>query len=162
MSVCGTGTYGSQLAAFLDSVKSVASVLIFPPHHASELKLADLPMFHPLRLDRNNQQRLLCLSFCVPLRSNDFRWYWNLNQLSIAYAFVPRLRSRLTLSRTNLPQETLDFRWAGFSPALRYSCQHSLFPYKSTMPFSTTSTLYERSPLPHVLSYTATASVPYF
>ena len=23
-------------------------------------------------------------------------------------------------------QETLDFRWAGFSPACRYSCQHSL------------------------------------
>ena len=28
--------------------------------------------------------------------------------------------------RTNLPQETLDFRRTGFSPALRYSCQHSL------------------------------------
>ena len=25
-------------------------------------------------------------------------WYWNINQLSIAYAFRPRLRSRLTLS----------------------------------------------------------------
>jgi ABC-type histidine transport system ATPase subunit len=33
-----------------------------------------------------------------PLRSNDFRWYWNLNQLSIAYGSRPRLRSRLTLS----------------------------------------------------------------
>ena len=33
-----------------------------------------------------------------PLRSNDFRWYWNLYQLSIAYDFRPRLRSRLTLS----------------------------------------------------------------
>ena len=24
-------------------------------------------------------------------------WYWNINQLAIAYAFRPRLRSRLTL-----------------------------------------------------------------
>src|SRR3712207_8888417 len=31
-----------------------------------------------------------------------------------------------TLFRSNLPQETLDFRRTGFSPALRYSCQHSL------------------------------------
>src|SRR5687767_9156616 len=29
-------------------------------------------------------------------------WYWNINQLSIAYAFRPRLRSRLTLSRLAL------------------------------------------------------------
>lgn len=33
-----------------------------------------------------------------PLRSYNFRWYWNLNQLSIAYDSRPRLRSRLTLS----------------------------------------------------------------
>ena len=29
-------------------------------------------------------------------------WYWNINQLAIAYAFRPRLRSRLTLSRLAL------------------------------------------------------------
>ena len=29
-----------------------------------------------------------------PLRSNDFRWYWNLNQLSIAYDSRPWLRPR--------------------------------------------------------------------
>src|SRR5205807_8315836 len=29
-------------------------------------------------------------------------WYWNINQLSIAYACRPRLRSRLTLSRLAL------------------------------------------------------------
>ena len=33
-----------------------------------------------------------------PLHSNDFRWYRNLNLLSIAYSFRSRLRSRLTLS----------------------------------------------------------------
>ena len=29
-------------------------------------------------------------------------WYWNINQLAIAYACRPRLRSRLTLSRLAL------------------------------------------------------------
>ena len=33
-----------------------------------------------------------------PLLSNEHRWYRNINLLSIAYAFQPRLRSRLTLS----------------------------------------------------------------
>ena len=33
-----------------------------------------------------------------PLRSNERRWHGNFNPLSIAYAFRPRLRSRLTLS----------------------------------------------------------------
>src|SRR5699024_867013 len=32
-----------------------------------------------------------------PHHSNDQRWYRNINLLSIAYAFRPRLRSRLTL-----------------------------------------------------------------
>ena len=35
-------------------------------------------------------------SFLRPPGFNAMRWYWNINQLSIAYAFRPRLRSRLT------------------------------------------------------------------
>ena len=73
-----------------------------------------------------------------PRRSINPWWYRNLYLLSIAYSARSRLRPRLTLrgrtflrkptnpERTNLPQETLDFRRTGFSPALRYSCQHSL------------------------------------
>ena len=36
---------------------------------------------------------------CYPSVSllRSYRWYWNLNQLSIAYDYRPRLRSRLTL-----------------------------------------------------------------
>jgi hypothetical protein len=33
-----------------------------------------------------------------PIAHNGFWWYWNFNQLSVDYAFRPRLRSRLTLS----------------------------------------------------------------
>jgi hypothetical protein len=40
------------------------------------------------------------LSFPVPpLLITNQRWCWNVDQLSIAYAFRPRLRSRLTLGR---------------------------------------------------------------
>ena len=38
-------------------------------------------------------------------RSYDCRRYWNLNQLSIAYAFRPRLRSRLTLGGRPFPRK---------------------------------------------------------
>src|SRR5690606_5486666 len=43
---------------------------------------------------------------------------WNINQLPIDYAFLPRLRGRLTLRRLTLREESLGFRRAGFSPAL--------------------------------------------
>ena len=36
-------------------------------------------------------------------------WYWNINQLAIAYAFRPRLRSRLTLSRLALLRKPWAF-----------------------------------------------------
>ena len=36
-------------------------------------------------------------------------WYWNINQLSIAYACRPRLRSRLTLSRLALLRNPCAF-----------------------------------------------------
>src|SRR3546814_6102553 len=42
----------------------------------------------------------------------------NINLLPIDYAFLPRLRGRLTLRRLTLHKETLGFRRAGFSPAL--------------------------------------------
>ena len=40
----------------------------------------------------------LTLSYCVPISQTVRRWYRNINLLSIAYAYRPRLRSRLTLS----------------------------------------------------------------
>jgi hypothetical protein len=48
----------------------------------------------------------LGLSFPVPsLVITTDRWCWNVDQLSIAYAFRPRLRSRLTLGRLTLPRK---------------------------------------------------------
>ena len=65
-------------------------------------------------------------------------WYRNLHLLSIDYASRPRLRPRLTQSRSALlwkpwifgrkdSLETLDIRPEGFSPSSRYSFRHSLF-----------------------------------
>ena len=54
--------------------------------------------------------------------------YWNINQLAIDYAFRLRLRSRLTLLRLSLRQETLVFRCAGFSPALSLLMPTFAFP----------------------------------
>ena len=67
-----------------------------------------------------------------------------INLLSIAYAYRPRLRSRLTWA-DDLPQETLVIRWTGFSPVFRYSYRHST---SSAPPVLTNrpSTPLERSP----------------
>ena len=97
VSVCGTGTLVS-IVAFLDSVDSTTSLLIFAPHHISGLLkkricLSLLPTCLDVLFHQHDS-----LSFCVPTYFNDLRWYWNFHQLSIAYAFWPRLRSRLTLS----------------------------------------------------------------
>ena len=42
------------------------------------------------------------LRFCVTPYVNVFGWYGNVDPFSIAYAFRPRLRSRLTLIRLTL------------------------------------------------------------
>ena len=55
-------------------------------------------------------------------------WYGNINPLSIAYAFRPRLRSRLTLRRLALLRNPWAFGGGVSSPLFRYSCQHSHFP----------------------------------
>ena len=92
--------YGHQrfsLEAFLGSVKSETSVLNFPPHHSSSF---DGRISLSIRLTAWTRSSIRALSYppASPLRSNEARWYRNVNLLSIAYAFRPRLRPRLTLS----------------------------------------------------------------
>ena len=107
VSVCGTGTSISTLAAFLASVNSSASLLVFAPCHHPALRHAyfttclphDLaPAFHP-----RSPTILLCPCFEL------LRWYWNIYQLSIIYAFRPQLRSRLTLGGRTFPRKPLAF-----------------------------------------------------
>src|SRR3970282_2044054 len=59
---------------------------------------ADFPTGRPTRLAQDDH-RLGFLSLPrPPIGHNGGRWYRNIDRLSIAYAFRPQLRSRLTLS----------------------------------------------------------------
>ena len=95
VSVCGTGTWVS-LAAFLDSVKSAASSHTATPSQPS-LKVRGFAYAQASLLGHTRPTVCSAYPSVSPLRSNDFRWYRNINLLSIAYAFRPRLRPRLTL-----------------------------------------------------------------
>ena len=59
--------------------------------------------------------------------SNDSIRYRNFNLLSIAYASVPRLRSRLTLRRRSLLRNPRAFGGLDSHQPFRYSYQHSHF-----------------------------------
>ena len=104
VSVYGTGTL-TWLEAFLGSLESVTSVLRFPPHHISGLCRADLPTLPPTCLDVLFQSHASLILLRHPIAHSGFRWHWNFNQLSIAYALRPRLRSRLTLGGRAFPRK---------------------------------------------------------
>src|SRR5687767_2922595 len=72
-------------------------------------------------------------------------WYWNINQLSIAYASRPRLRSRLTLGGLAFPRkpwtygvEVSRFDLATHAGIRTCNC--------SSMPYGTPSQRLQRSP----------------
>src|SRR5687768_12416743 len=77
-------------------------------------------------------------------------WYWNINQLSIAYASRPRLRSRLTLGGLTFPRNPWTYgvqvsRLHFATHAGIRTCNHSSIPYR------TPSQLLQRSPTDHCL-----------
>lgn len=97
VSVCGTGT--SRLArgfSWQCEIRNFASKEA--PHHRLALREADLPTSPPCGLDTRDQRRAFPILLRPPIAQTAGRWYRNINLLSIAYAFRPRLRSRLTLS----------------------------------------------------------------
>jgi hypothetical protein len=58
----------------------------------------DFPHLLPNCLDALIQQRAYPILLRPPITQTEVWWYRNINLLSIAYAFQPRLRPRLTLS----------------------------------------------------------------
>ena len=109
---------GYSLGAFLGSVGSITSALGASSSRLGVKRGRFCLTPPPTRLNRNDH----CpadLPSCVPPSVQTLpRWYRNINLFPIAYAFRPRLRVSTYPGRTNLPQETLGFRRAGFSPAL--------------------------------------------
>ena len=133
VSVCGTGTYSltsgfsrqceissfgslsspSQLSLFVRGFACVPSSLL---GHALPAACSAYPS-------------------ASPLRSNNFRWYWNLYQLSIAYDFRPRLRSRLTLSGRAFLRKPWIFGGRDSHPAFATHA-NILSPIQSSLAFA--------------------------
>ena len=97
VSVCGTGTY-SLASGFSRQCEISYFSTTFPSPSCLRIDITDLPMLSPSTFGRILPFMRLAYPSVSPLHSNDFRWYRNLNLLSIAYSFRSRLRSRLTLS----------------------------------------------------------------
>ena len=72
------------------------------------------------------------------------RWYWNINQLCIDYAFRPRLSSRLTLGGLAFPRNPWAFGGGVSHPSLAtHAC--ILTRYRSTDPHESASQPHRRS-----------------
>ena len=93
-SVCGTGTY-----TIASSFSRQRGFTCFPTCLRSFIWSALMLNVLHYPAASHTPQALPSTCSCYPSVSllRSYRWYWNLNQLSIAYDYRPRLRSRLTL-----------------------------------------------------------------
>ena len=93
-SVCGTGTY-----TIASSFSRQRGFTCFPTCLRSFIRSALSCCVLHYNTASLTPQALPSTCSCYPSVSlpRSYRWYWNLNLLSIAYDFRPRLRSRLTL-----------------------------------------------------------------
>jgi hypothetical protein len=91
-----------SLEAFLGGLASGTRRLIASWHRTSGYAASDFPGATPTCLPQDDH-RLGSLSLPrPPIGQLTATWYRNINLLAIDYAFRPRLRSRLTLSRRTL------------------------------------------------------------
>ena len=97
VSVCGTGTF--DLASGFSRQREIGC---FQLHNAtpSQLNLKACGFTYIQTSLLGHAQPTACSTYpsASPHHSNNHWWYRNINLLSIAYDFRPRLRSRLTLS----------------------------------------------------------------
>ena len=112
---------------------SHTSLLSFGPHHVFPLP-GGFSCQAGTPLARGFPFRACAFPLCP--HSSDIQQYRNLNLLSIGYASRPRLRPRLTQSRSallwkpwifGLEDSHLHLATQGFPPPSRYSFRHSLF-----------------------------------
>ena len=140
-------------------MESGTSVLHFPRHHSLALRQADLPTCQPYCLDAPNQSRACPILLRPPIAQTGRRWYRNINLLSIAYAFRPRLRSRLTLSRLALLRNPWAFG-GGVSHSSFVTRASILTSQRSTAGLSPPLHRPGNAPLPLRASSKSVASVP--
>ena len=92
----------SSLEAFLGGMASGSRRLNASSHRTSGYAAPHLTRATPTCLSQDNHH-LGSLSLPrLPIGQTEATWYRNINLLAIDYAFRPRLRSRLTLSRRTL------------------------------------------------------------
>ena len=99
------GHLNPSLEAFLDSMGSATSLLVFAPRHPSGSVQGGFACLAPYRLGRTQPTVRLAYPPVSPLPQTVFRWHRILNRLSFAYALRPRLRSRLTLGGRAFPRK---------------------------------------------------------
>ena len=140
VSVYGTGSVYT-IAAFLATPIQILHYLSFAPHHVFALK-SDLVLFsYPAWTGFS----LPAAPICMCPRFSDIQRCWNLDQLSISYAFLPHLRSRLSHRRSALRWKPWIFgRKDSHLPLATHS--GILSSIKSTRPYSLASLLIQCSP----------------
>ena len=126
VSVCGTGT--SHLARGFSWQWRIGNFAT-KFRSLSQLSLAErIYLFGaPNCLDAHIHQCAYPTFLRPPIAQTVRRWYRNFNLLSIAYAFRPRLRSRLTLSGRAFLRKPWAFDGGDSHPSFRYSYRHSHF-----------------------------------
>jgi len=98
-----------------------------PPHRVSELSLRICLEELPTRLDRDIRHPADLSLLRHPIGQTPHQWYRNVRLFSIAYAFRPRLRVRLTLSGLTLLRKPWAFGERVSRPFSRYSFRHTHF-----------------------------------
>ena len=127
VSVCGTGGGGSASSfSGQREIRDFPTSLSFP-FTAQPFREGGFAFPPGLTAWPGSSDRRVLLSFCVTASLSCRLQCRNLNLLSIAYAFRPRLRPRLTLSGQALLRKPWAFDGGVSHPSFRYSCQHSLF-----------------------------------
>ena len=103
VSVYGTGTFILDSGFSRQCGINCFGTLNFPPHQAFGL-LCGFTYTTPTSLGPAIPAAGSVYPTASPHLSDRYRWYRNINLLSITYAFRPRLRSRLTLGGRTFPR----------------------------------------------------------
>ena len=119
----------TRYEVFLGSMGSITSrTRRIARHHLSALMAQRICLPGPPTGLNRDIQHPADLPFSVPPSLiTHHRWCRNINLFSITYAFRPRLRDRLTLSRLPLPRKPWTYGERVSHPFYRYSCLHNLF-----------------------------------
>ena len=108
VSVCGTGTFNLHSSFSRQREFSNFHTYFLSPSHPS-IEHAYFTTCPASVLGRVLPSTRFAYPSVSLHLSNNYWWYWNLNQLSIAYGICPRLRSRLTLGGRAFPRKPWAF-----------------------------------------------------